>query len=229
MLRGRKLLGAVTALAGGLILSIPARSAFAQNPHVPSGWHALANAGEYTIGSDVAQRPGGQGSLAATIKSQAYTPLDVGLLQQSIKADHFRNHRIQLTAYVKTEHGEDGNAHLWMRVDGADATLSSDYMQKRPIGAGRDWALYSIVLDVPANAVGITFGVAQNGAGQLWVDDVTLDEVNKNIPITGKEGGLFGFWRLPTSARHVSMKTAYSRAPMLPVNLDFEQVAVAMR
>jgi hypothetical protein len=38
-------------------------------------------------------------------------------------------------------------------------TTSIDLMQGRPIEQGTDWARYDVVLEVPSNAAGVSFGV----------------------------------------------------------------------
>jgi hypothetical protein len=226
-MRGRTFVGMVTAIVGTMLLAAAPRAAGAQTAQLPIGWHGLN--GDYLIGTDIAQRPGGAGTHAATIVSKTTTPQSAGLLFQSIKADEFKGVRVALAAYVKTEHGDAGSAHLWLRVDGADKTLSSDYMLGRPILPGKDWALYSIVIDVPADAVGITFGVAQNGPGQLWVDDFTFDVTTENVTPSGQLGGLYGHAAPPNGALGAPFTKAYAQAPRRPVNLDFEQIAIAAR
>lgn len=226
-MRGRRFVGAVATIAGTMVLAAGPGAVGAQTSQPPIGWHGLN--GDYLIGTEIAQRPGGTGTQAATILSKTTSPRSAGLLFQSIKADEFKGARVELAAYVKTEHGDAGSAHLWLRVDGADKTLFSDYMLGRPIQPGHDWALYSIVLDVPADAVGITFGVAQDGPGQLWVDDFTLAVTTENVTPSGQRGGLYGYSALPNGTLGVPFTKAYARAPRRPVNMDFEQIAIAVR
>ena len=226
-MRGRRFVGAVTAIIGTVGLVAASGVARAQTAQVPIGWHGLN--GDYLIGTEIAQRPGGQGTHAGTILSKTTDPRSAGLLFQSIKADDFKGTRVALAAYLKTEHGDAGSAHLWLRVDGVDKTLCSDYMLGRPIQPGTDWALYSIVLDVPADAVGITFGVAQDGPGQLWVDDFTFAVTTDNVTPSGQRGGLYGYSALPNGAIGIPFTKAYAQAPRRPVNLDFEQLAIAVR
>ena len=226
-MRGRTLVRVLTAIGGAMLLAPAAPAAGAQTAQLPIGWHGLN--GDYLIGTEIAQRPGGEGTHAATIVSKTSAPQSAGLLFQSIKADDFKGTRVALAAYVKTEHGDAGTAHLWLRVDGADKTLCSDYMLGRPIQPGKDWALYSIVLDVPADAVGITFGVAQDGPGQLWVDDFTFAVTTENVTPSGQLGGLYGHSVLPNGVLGAPFAKAYAQAPRHPVNMNFEQIAIAAR
>ena len=88
-----------------------------------------------------------------------------------------------------------------MRVDGHDDTLSFDNMNRRRIKGSTEWRLYRIVLDVPAEATHISFGVLLTGAGRVWVDDVTFEVVDETVELTAGRNPQY---------------------PDGPVNLDFE-------
>jgi hypothetical protein len=113
-----------------------------------------------------------------------------------------------------------------MRVDGPAGSESSDYMQERPIEQGTDWARYDVVLDVPSNAVGVSFGVLLFGPGQVWLDDVALERVGNNVALTGRLGHVLAVGTLPSDVRAQLLRRrdqtdAYRDAPVLPVNLSF--------
>jgi hypothetical protein len=88
-----------------------------------------------------------------------------------------------------------------MHVDGPAGSESSDYMQERPIEQGTDWARYDVVLDVPSNAVGVSFGVLLFGPGQVWLDDVALERVGNNVALTGRLGHVLAVGTLPSDVR----------------------------
>lgn len=71
-----------------------------------------------------------------------------------------------------------------MRVDGLDSLLAIDNMQDRAVEGTTGWQLVSIVLDVPASAIGISVGVLFSGTGQLLVDDLSLQTVDLTTPKT---------------------------------------------
>jgi hypothetical protein len=52
-----------------------------------------------------------------------------------------------------------------------------------------------VALDVPRDAVGISFGVLLDGPGQLWLDDVALEPVGRDTPLTGRS--FVGGWQKP--------------------------------
>lgn len=185
----------------------------------PAGWFQGGDSTEYRASEDVSRRPGGYGYMSAKLQSVTPQPASFGLLKQSIRADDFRGRRVRLTGYIRTAERNDGSAHLWMRVDAENGTAGADYMVTRPVLPGTDWTQYSVVLDVPANAVGITFGFALVGAGQAWLDDVALDVVGRDVPVTA-EGDAVPFR---------ASRSGYAAARRAPINLDFEQQSLAMR
>jgi len=185
----------------------------------PTGWFQGGDATEYRAGEDVSRRPGGYGYLSATLQSITAQPMNFGLLKQSIRADDYRGRRVRLTGYIRTAERNDGTAHLWMRVNDEDGSSRADYMLSRPVLPGTDWTRYSVVLDVPANAVGISFGFGLVGAGQAWLDDVSLEVVGRDVAVTAS-GDAVAF-------RDVASRFATARRQ--PLNLDFEQQSIAMR
>ena len=212
---------ALLALLAALLLLLAA-SARAQSSGMP-GWELSSDrAGEFAATLEPMRRPYGQGWAAASLRSLGADPAGTGALAQSIRADEYRGRRVRLTGWMKTEIGRfAGQAGLWVRVDGAREVLVADFMTDRAISGARDWAGYSIVLDVPQDAVGMAFGEALAGGGQAWVDDLTFEVVGRDVATTNRlaresYGG-------PLSRPRV---VAYRGAPLRPINLDFEQTGV---
>ena len=217
-----------------LVANAPAitRAAVRVGP-MPAGWAAVGRgAGEYVGGSDLSRRDGGSGERGATIRSLTADPLGYMGLAQSVRADLYRGQRVRLSGFVKSATDADVvDAGLWMRVDGP-TTSESDYLatlERQPAAVhGTEWARYDVVLDVPRGAVGITFGALLNGPGQLWVDDVRLERVGGDVPLTAHPGGLTAV-RTDAAARHSSafqrqtQLRAYENAPLRPVNVDFRE------
>jgi hypothetical protein len=58
-------------------------------------------------------------------------------------------------------------------------------MQSRPIKGTQPWSNYDVVLDVPADATSISFGVLLSGTGQLLVNQVTIETVGPETEVTG--------------------------------------------
>jgi hypothetical protein len=142
----------------------------------PKGWFGgSGKADEYEVGIDRKERHGGKASAYVRLKNVEET--DFGTLGQVFKADDYRGKRVRLSAWLKTK-DVAGGAGLWMRVDGADKTLTFDNMKERSPKGDSRWARYEIVLDVPEAAKHITFGMLVWGKGQAWVDDFRIESVD---------------------------------------------------
>ena len=207
----------------------------AQQRPVAPGWYALtAVPTEYQVGVEPLRRPGGDGFVGATVRGFVDVPRASAILQQSIRADGYRGRRVRVTGWLRTAGDTTAvQAALWMRVDGANGPLSSDYMIDRPIVGTRDWAPYAVVLDVPHDALGVSFGAALTGRGQLWLDDVALETVGREVATTGRPGSAIyggGIAGRVSRAELVELRranlAAYRRAPDRPLNLSFEQTPV---
>lgn len=128
---------------------------------------------------------------------------DFGTVMQQFKAANYLEKRIRFSGFVKSK-DVTGWGGLWMRIDGTTTnTLKFDNMQNRAIKGTSDWNIYSIVLDVPENSSIISIGMLLSGKGELWLDNVRLDLVDKNVPTT--DGDIS------------------SELPGSPVNLSFEE------
>src|SRR5262249_45969652 len=101
---------------------------------------------------------------------------------------------------------------------------TSDYMQNRPVMFTTDWTRQEVVLDVPRNAVGVTYGFMLGGSGQAWLDDVAIDVVSEDVATTGHNGGLFpdanrALDPREREHRRRDQEVAYRRAADAPFNL----------
>lgn len=108
-----------------------------------------------------------------------------------------------------------------MRVDASRRTPGFDNMTNRAVTGTTDWKQYSVVLDVPDDAVNIYFGTLVQGAGNVWADDFKLETVGAEVAVTNKIS--------PEAAKIESGSEAKPDANVKPVNLDFESGAVAAK
>lgn len=106
-------------------------------------------------------------------------------LFQTLPADKFHDKRLRMTGFLKSDHVD--TAGLWMRIDGGAQILAFDNMATRPVKNSTDWKRYEVVLDVPAKATGIAYGVLLNGKGQIWFADFHFEEVGNDVAITVKK------------------------------------------
>ncbi|MDQ0157511.1 helix-turn-helix transcriptional regulator [Robertmurraya andreesenii] len=117
---------------------------------------------------------------SVTVQSQG----EFATMMQQFKAEKFLGKRIKLSGFIKTK-DVGGFCGFWMRVDDAlGDVLQFDNMSDRPVVGNSEWNHYSIVLDVPENSVVIAFGVLLSGNGQVWIDELKFEEVDKETPTT---------------------------------------------
>ena len=146
-------------------------------------WHASgSNLQNYEMGGDPTLSHGTEN--CSFIKSKVSENKGLGTWMTKIEPGKYLGKRLRMTAYVKATNVENW-AGLWMRVDGPDKkTLNLDNMKYRAIRGTVDWKKYSVVLDIPKNSSNISLGVLLNGNGNLLIDDLKLEIVGRDIPIT---------------------------------------------
>ncbi|MMZ59302.1 Multiple antibiotic resistance protein MarA [compost metagenome] len=115
-----------------------------------------------------------------TVQSQG----EFATMMQGFKAEKYLGKRLKLSGFLKSK-DVDGFCGFWMRVDDAlHDILQFDNMSDRPIVGNTEWNHYHIVLDVPKNSAVIAFGVLLSGNGQVWIDELKFEEVDKQTPTT---------------------------------------------
>ena len=197
----------------------------------PAGWgKSGSDPANYEVFLDAKVRRSGKAG--ASIKAKPTAVKDqFTTMMQSIRADNFRGKRVRLSGYIKTENVPN-YAGLWMRVDAADLrTLDFDNMGDRPIKGTTDWKQYEVVLDVPADAAQIAFGVNLGESGQIWADDLKLEIVGQNVSKTSlknspeeqqaNEKEMEEYRRAQKDKYEADLARIKTR-PLAPVNLDFE-------
>jgi tRNA A-37 threonylcarbamoyl transferase component Bud32 len=158
-------------------------------PGSPQGWIlAGSNPDDYQTALD--RQVTRSGKPSAVLRNTKPQPDGFATLMQSFKADAFRNQRVRLSALVRAEQVAR-QAALWMRVDGqllpdqqTAEPLAFDNMNDRPIKGTADWTRVAIVLDVPDRAQEIALGLLLTGPGQVWIDEVKLERVGEDVPVT---------------------------------------------
>ena len=189
-------------------------------PGLPAGWTGTANTSG--IGTTVTEVHGGR---TAAYLSGAFDVLTLNsfTLVQYLRADNYRGKRMQLTAWVKPRNVTNTvYSGIWMRVDGPGTMLAFDNMALRPVSGYGDWRQVSVVLDVPASAIGMAFGALFQASNTLLVDDFRLEEVSTAVPSTSTV-------TTPVTGTADSATTVanYAGKPLAPVNLGFEGLSTA--
>lgn len=172
--------------------------ALAVHASVPRGWHlAGSKPAEFEAGVDASQAF--QGHASAYLKSTETKVDGFGTLMQTIVADQYKGKRVRLSGLVKSEEVL-GWAGLWMRVDQGTSIVAFDNMEDRAIKGTTGWQRYDVVLGVPKDATGISFGILLAGTGEVWLNSTKFDVVEMETPVTKPNDG---------------------KLPDKPVNLDF--------
>jgi beta-lactamase regulating signal transducer with metallopeptidase domain len=180
---GSLLLLATCVLSANLGLRlVNAQSATAAN-NPPAGWH-MSGSKPASYQSSVDRGMIRNGQPSASLKSIAPVTDGFGTLMQSISASDYAGKRVRLRAWVRAQDVDDW-AGVWMRVDKASSVEAFDNMQSRAIKGTQSWRQCDVVLDVPADATGIFYGILLSGSGEVWMNDVSFEVVGKEVPVTG--------------------------------------------
>jgi RNA polymerase sigma factor (sigma-70 family) len=165
----------------------------------PKGWAKNGNNPQlYEVGVDTNETLGGYPS-AYTKGAGEADESSFGGMMQTISPEAYRGQRVRLSGYIKTDRISDG-AQLWMRVDRpGDRSLQFDNMDGRQPKGTNDWAEYSVVLDVPEKATAVNYGFFVNGSGQMWVNGLKIEPVDKAVPTTERASNQ----SLPTKPRNI--------------------------
>jgi hypothetical protein len=168
-------------LAGvALLAAIPV---FAQRSAVP-GW-VLSGMNRFSYGIGIDRETFHSGAAAGRIHCIEHCD-SFGTLMQRISAADYLSRRVRFSAWVKATPG--GKPRVWMRVDGPGGkVLAFDNLDNRAKRGPFDWTQQTIVLEVPASAVSIYFGLILDGKGAAWLDDAALEIVDGKTRLTGSQ------------------------------------------
>lgn len=198
---------------------------------LPNGWgKSGSDPANYEIFVDTNIRRSGKASASVKAK-RTFEKKQFTTLAQSVRPDNFREKRVRLSAYIKSENVSE-YALMWMRVDGTNLrVLDFDNMEDRPIKGTTDWKRYEIVLDVPAETLEIAFGVILSESGQVWIDDVKFEIVGQDTAKTTlkispeeleKKEKEWEEYKRTHKEQYEAMLAKVKTRPLSPVNLDFE-------
>ena len=134
---------------------------------------------------------------------------------QLLDALAYRGKRMRLRGYLRADDVDSGG--LWVRVDGIlegkYAMLALDNSEDRRVEGTKEWEPRDIVVDVPPEGITILYGAMLTGDGELWVDDLSFEEVGEDVPLTAE-------------SEVVMTDQPYTRPQgifTVPTNLDFER------
>lgn len=152
----------------------------------PPGWFVYvsrAPSTDFEAGTESSTRTSGSTSAFLRAKTDSS---GFATLMQTIDASTYQGKRVRLSGYLRTK--DAGKGQLWMRVDGADKKPAAfDNMEDRGLQGDKTWQHFDVVLDVPADARDIAFGLLLQNRGEVWADGLAFDVVDKSVPITGNQ------------------------------------------
>jgi hypothetical protein len=204
-----------------------------KQPHyIADGWLAFADPSKYDFLLDADIRHAGV--FSASIKNKARpdnsSPQPIvgfASLSQSIRADTYRGQRLSISCYARIVGEEprtryDENCWLWVTFDESPRDIPKGPIAEVSIGRTPVWKQYAVIVQVPANATTIVFGIdfLERGGSQGWFDDfqiTVLDDADMQ-PVTLPSYRYFGDNRTPGQP-----KTPYLQPTA--ENLDFETAA----
>lgn len=154
---------------------------------LPEGWGLIgAGASLYETGLDEKTEYSGRAAGYLASRNSAIDASLRGVLSQSFLADKYRGKRIRYSAHIKYS-GVMYQVGIWMWVvDANGRTPTYDFMddRKRLLKGASGWREAVIVLDVPANAKSIVYGLRLSGPGKAWISGAKIEVVGKDIPVT---------------------------------------------
>ncbi len=174
----------------------------------------------------------GEASVSLASRHYMADPQPWGWLRQEVKADAYRGKRVRLTGYLQG-HLEYGQFYASLiAIDSEARVVALDDIRHHELLLGPGWKKFSIVLEVPESAVGLSMGLSLQGRGKVWADDWQFEVVGKDVPTTsmglGSEQDLKeeAAQRMRNAASNERFKRAFlaslAKMPAAPVNLDFE-------
>jgi hypothetical protein len=151
---------------------------------IPKGW-TLSGGGRANYVAQRDDQVKHSGNASARLEPTVPDPSGYGALLQSIRADAYRGQRVRATTYVRGFELQ-GRADMWLRVQGSDSPADGQGLGYASCQFTKtfDWFKCSLVVDVPQDAHGIDLGLGLGAGGTLWMDDMRLDVVPKNVPLT---------------------------------------------
>ncbi|HVX58439.1 MAG TPA: hypothetical protein VG964_01750 [Candidatus Saccharimonadales bacterium] len=150
------------------------------------GWFLSGdNPDGYSYGSD--KKVTHKGVSSGFIRSKRDRMNGFGTIMQQTDIADYAGKKLKISAVIKTDKVKDW-AGLWVRIDGeSEQNLWFDNMQNRPIKGTMDWKRFETSFDVPKEGTMLNFGVLLVGAGAVWINDVSIDELTgkKKEPVRG--------------------------------------------
>jgi hypothetical protein len=152
---------------------------------VPKGWQKIGK-DQACFEVLITKGEANEGDSIASIKSICGKKLIKGYLSQTCDASNYLGKRVKMSANIKTKDVKWW-AGMWLNVLGNFSTksLGFDDFHDRPLKGTTAWTKIEIVVDVPLSATYLYYGFSLSGRGQIWIDKINMEIVDKSVPLTG--------------------------------------------
>jgi hypothetical protein len=156
-----------------------------------------ANTRDYTFGADpqVKRRPDGEPAafIASRLPDSPLPPMP-GMRGWFVPAAAWQGKRVEVSAYLRTQDVRYTTGMNVIVFGARRRLLASDINGGAlRISGTNEWSRMSSVLDVPADAQRIEFGVGLWGSGRVWIDSFAMRQVPSTVPMTSD-----AMWHLST-------------------------------
>lgn len=181
----------------------PPRATAPQEPPPVPGWTANLRSPAVRMERDTVEKHGGGASGHFVVTAHTPIPINSGegghggggggggggpramptRFTQVINAEPYRNRRVRVSMWVRTRLPEKpapkmpvSQVATFMRIENEDATFVAYDGGASPLLGNTDWTRKFMVLEVPTDAFSLAFGVVVTGPGEVWIDDVLLED-----------------------------------------------------
>ncbi|UJW85941.1 glyoxalase superfamily protein [Devosia sp. SL43] len=147
---------------------------------MPEGWvnGSVRSDGFFRMGLDP-DHPG-CAVIESTPIADHTTESQFGTMSQSISAEPYRGASIRVACQLSSEH-LDGAGTMWLRIDSQRVTALrfSNLLEMKdvPLTGTRDWADYTITMDVPDESASVHYGFLLQGRGLLRARNFSVERV----------------------------------------------------
>ncbi|MGE9314223.1 hypothetical protein ACLOAU_21390 [Niabella sp. CJ426] len=145
----------------------------------PIGWSPQSSDKKYSFVLDTSVAKAGKISIRITLQPNTVPDKNIGLCNTILLNSFFKdNHKITISAYVKTDGLTIGGASIWMQLNGSRSIISDKNSDKNASRGTTEWTKHTIELPLTDEVVSVGFGCKMSGNGKAWFDDfeVRIDE-----------------------------------------------------
>lgn len=165
---------------------------------LPPDWGLMGNGGPLALpgncetGTDSQQSFDGKALLSVRCANAALPSF--GGVRNTLETARYRGKRVRVSGWLKVDGVEDvtttrygqvtGEAGLWLAVGSAISGYRQDRMQNRTLKGTTGWEQRDFVIDVPADNNNFMVGFWMQGKGQVWMRDISVEEVPSTVALT---------------------------------------------